>query len=250
MICRRDSIRRPTSSWCGSRSAGEGSIELAAERPRAARCDRWATPSGRGRSWPRTVMLEASVFDRRLRWQSTGSRFFDPFDYDDPVARPPGERERRSPWGCGAGRSSVNDLRIFRDIYYTSSLAQHPAASSRRESSRISSGTDEYFVLGDNSPVSNDSRFWTGGPVVPGRCSWASRSWCICPGRLWRSRSSAGRFAGFPIRGESGTFGNRSRSLGRSGARVSSSSGRTIGTHDQDRQPVVACRLSPRRGSS
>ena len=29
-------------------------------------------------------------------------------------------------------------------------------------------GADDFFVLGDNSPVSNDSRFWSEGPVVRG----------------------------------------------------------------------------------
>ncbi len=125
-------------------------------------------PFRRGGGWPRTVTLEASVFDRRVMVALDGRLLFEPYDYEDP--RP------RTGWGAGeiplgvgvdGGEMLIHHLQIFRDVHYTGTLAGMPRQG-QSVRSPVALGPDEYFVLGDNSPVSNDSRFWGGGGVVPG----------------------------------------------------------------------------------
>ena len=64
--------------------------------------------------------------------------------------------------GVVNGTARVSSLRLFRDVHYTAEAGQH--ATSRP----LSLGDDEFFMLGDNSPVSLDSRGWR-DPVVPRR---------------------------------------------------------------------------------
>ena len=63
------------------------------------------------------------------------------------------------------GGAALADLKVYRDIYYTSALAGTLRRPSGVDTPYVL-GKGEYFVLGDNSPVSNDSRFWPTGPVV------------------------------------------------------------------------------------
>lgn len=72
--------------------------------------------------------------------------------------------ERLSPVAFGSRRGSVavRSVTLYRDVHYTTENHRH--ATERP----LTLGDDEFFFLGDNSPVSLDSRGWD-DPVVPRR---------------------------------------------------------------------------------
>ncbi|MEI8375020.1 MAG: S26 family signal peptidase [Planctomycetota bacterium] len=98
--------------------------------------------------------IEVSLFDRQFLLSIAG-RTLVTSNLDTPGPPPLADQ----PLAIGVqGLGIVMDrLRVYRDVYY----AESPfAASPDGESSGVL-GAEEYFVLGDNSPISEDSRTWT-----------------------------------------------------------------------------------------
>jgi signal peptidase I len=110
------------------------------------------------------IRVELSLFDRQLLLAFDGRpAFVHPYDSPGPERKPSPRPLAIGAQGLGV---ELGDLRVFRDVYYT-----RPVGPSARwafdGAARL--GDKEYFVLGDNSPMSDDSRTWSGGPAVPGR---------------------------------------------------------------------------------
>ncbi|MEX1094525.1 MAG: signal peptidase I [Planctomycetales bacterium] len=110
------------------------------------------------------ALVEMSLFDRQVLATVGDAPLFDPLPLD-PL---PDESEPpRTPVQFGGRGLSVRvtELKLFRDVHYRTDTPRSARHGTERE---CELGPDEYFVLGDNSPVSADSRCWP-TPAVPGR---------------------------------------------------------------------------------
>ena len=96
--------------------------------------------------------IEVSIIDKQILVAINGKTVIQPWPFElPPEVQPP-----RVPVRIGARGLDikVGQLKLYRDVYYTDSRSRH--AINRP----LELGEDEFFVMGDNSPVSHDSRRW------------------------------------------------------------------------------------------
>ncbi|MDG2126795.1 MAG: S26 family signal peptidase [Fuerstiella sp.] len=118
-----------------------------------------------------SMKIEASNFDHRVLFAVNGQLLFPELDFQvaDNVERDSSPSDAKAAakatslaltqqhrWGLGiaAGSVQVESLKLYRDVYYT------PGRRTNGVDSPFLVAHDGYFVHGDNSPVSSDSRNW------------------------------------------------------------------------------------------
>lgn len=112
------------------------------------------------RQFEEPVKIEVSLFDRQVLVAVDGQVLFEPYAYreaETPSAPP------AVPFFVAARGTPLTILRqrVYRDVYYRA--LTHYEADQQPPEYRL--GPDEYFVLGDNSAVSFDSRHWPAGSI-------------------------------------------------------------------------------------
>ena len=100
------------------------------------------------------IELEMSLIDRQVLVAVNGETAFAPWtlmprDEEAPASRQPVRV------GARGLAVQVDRLQLYRDVYYTNKGSAKP----------FQLEDDEYYVLGDNSPLSYDSRSWPDGAV-------------------------------------------------------------------------------------
>jgi signal peptidase I len=136
-------------------------------------------------AWPgASTEVAVSYWDQRLAVRVHGGPAIPDAPLDSDATALPSFGGRPFVLSAEDSGWTIDQFRVYRDVHYR---------SDRGAGGAHQLAADEYYMLGDNSPISNDSRRWS-VPAVPANLLVGKPLWVHLPTFSWR-----GTFWGRPI---------------------------------------------------